>query len=140
MTFDTKLTTHQGCLLEQQYHPEARVRQHTPAPEFVNPSWTAGFPDSCLLSEVTMAIYSGALAECQSWRLASQLQAGVRFLDVRVHHLRGNLTIHHGVSYLWAHFSDVLEGVADFLSEYTSEMVLVRLKEEFSESFDIYGR
>uniref|UniRef100_A0A8C7RHW8 Phosphatidylinositol-specific phospholipase C X domain-containing protein n=1 Tax=Oncorhynchus mykiss TaxID=8022 RepID=A0A8C7RHW8_ONCMY len=94
------------------------------SPEFVNPTWMAGLPDSCLLSEVTMAIYSGSLAECQSWSLASQLQAGVCFLVVRVRHVRGNLTIHHGVSYLWAHFVIT---------------PLVRLKEEFSDTFDIYG-
>uniref|UniRef100_A0AAZ3Q235 Phosphatidylinositol-specific phospholipase C X domain-containing protein n=1 Tax=Oncorhynchus tshawytscha TaxID=74940 RepID=A0AAZ3Q235_ONCTS len=118
----------------------------TAAPEFLNPSWMADLPDSRPLSEVTMpgthntmAIYGGALAECQSWSLASQLRAGVRFLDVRVRHVRGNLTIHHGVSYQRAHFGDVLEGVADFLREYPSEMVLMRLKEEFSETFDIYG-
>ncbi|XP_071374514.1 1-phosphatidylinositol phosphodiesterase-like [Centroberyx affinis] len=118
----------------------------TSSPEFLNPSWMAGIPDGRPLSEVTMpgthntmALYGGAFAECQSWSLASQLRAGVRFLDVRVRHVRGNLTIHHGVSYQRAHFGHVLEGVADFLREHPSETVLMRLKEEFSETYDIYG-
>ncbi|XP_056154768.1 1-phosphatidylinositol phosphodiesterase [Lampris incognitus] len=118
----------------------------TSYPEFLNPSWMAGVPDSWPLSEVTlpgthntMALYGGALAECQSWSLASQLLAGVRFLDIRVRRVKGNLTIHHGVSYQRAHFGHVLEGVANFLSEHPSETVLMRLKEEFSETFDIYG-
>ncbi|KAM4631283.1 1-phosphatidylinositol phosphodiesterase [Polymixia lowei] len=118
----------------------------TSTPEFFNPSWMAGIPDSWPLSEITMpgthntmALYGGALAECQSWSLASQLRAGVRFLDVRVRHVRGNLTIHHGVSYQRAHFGHVLEGVADFLNQHPSETVLMRLKEEFSETYDIYG-
>lgn len=118
----------------------------TPNPEFLNPSWMASIPDDQLLSEVTMpgthntmAIYGGVYAECQTWSLASQLRAGVRFLDIRVRHVNGNLTIHHGVSYQRAHFGHVLEGVADFLQEYPSETVLMRLKEEFSETGDIYG-
>ncbi|XP_005927608.1 1-phosphatidylinositol phosphodiesterase [Haplochromis burtoni] len=118
----------------------------TPNPEFLNPAWMASIPDDRLLSEITMpgthntmALYGGVYAECQTWNLASQLRAGVRFLDIRVRHVNGNLTIHHGVSYQRAHFGDVLEGVTDFLQEYPTETVLMRLKEEFSETGDIYG-
>ncbi|XP_028453419.1 uncharacterized protein si:dkey-266f7.9 [Perca flavescens] len=118
----------------------------TPNPEFLNPSWMARIPDDQPLSEVTMpgthntmALYGGVYAECQTWSLASQLRAGIRFLDIRVRHIKGNLTIHHGVSYQRAHFGHVLEGVADFLREYPNETVLMRLKEEFSETYDIYG-
>ncbi|XP_034017214.1 1-phosphatidylinositol phosphodiesterase [Thalassophryne amazonica] len=119
---------------------------NTPDPEFLNPSWMASIPDIQPLSEVTMpgthntmALYGGVYAECQTWSLASQLNAGIRFLDIRVCHINGNLTIHHGVSYQRAHFGHVLEGVADFLYEYPSETVLMRVKEEFSETNDIYG-
>jgi len=118
----------------------------TSSPEFLNSSWMAGIPDSYPLSEVTMpgthntmALHGGHIAECQSWSLASQLRAGVRFLDIRVRHVKGNLTIHHGVSYQRAHFGHVLEGVVDFLKEYPTETVLMRLREEFSETGDIYG-
>jgi len=118
----------------------------TPNPEFLNPSWMASIPDDRPLSEVTMpgthntmALYGGVYAECQTWSLSSQLRAGIRFLDVRVRHVRGNLTIHHGVSYQRAHFGHVLEGVSDFLRQYPSETVLMRVKEEFSETYDIYG-
>ncbi|XP_030648524.1 uncharacterized protein si:dkey-266f7.9, partial [Chanos chanos] len=118
----------------------------TPTPEFLNPGWMASIPDSRLLSEVTMpgthntmALYGGSLARCNSWSLAQQLRAGIRFLDIRVRHVNGNLTIHHGISYQWAHFGDVMKGVADFLSEWPSETVLMRLREELSETGDIYG-
>uniref|UniRef100_A0A3B3QCL7 Si:dkey-266f7.9 n=2 Tax=Paramormyrops kingsleyae TaxID=1676925 RepID=A0A3B3QCL7_9TELE len=118
----------------------------TPAPGFLNPAWMASVPDSRPLSEVTlpgshntMARYGGAPTRCQSWPLALQLRAGVRFLDVRVRHVKGNLTIHHGVVYQRAHFGDVLEDVAAFLHERPTEAVLMRLKEEFSETNDIYG-
>lgn len=118
----------------------------TSNPEFLNPSWMSSIPDNQPLSAVTMpgthntmALYGGVYAECQSWSLANQLRAGIRFLDVRVRHVNGNLTIHHGVSYQRAHFGHVLEGVADFLREYPTETVLMRVKEEYSETNDIYG-
>lgn len=118
----------------------------TPNPEFLNPSWMSGIHDDRLLSEVTMpgshntmALFGGVYAECQSWSLPSQLRAGIRFLDVRVRHVNGNLTIHHGVSYQRAHFGHVLEGVVHFLQEYPSETVLMRIKEELSETGDIYS-
>ncbi|XP_017570824.1 1-phosphatidylinositol phosphodiesterase [Pygocentrus nattereri] len=118
----------------------------TPTPEFLNPSWMVDILENQSLSEVTMpgthntmALYGGSLAQCNSWPLASQLQAGIRFLDIRVRHIRGNLTIHHGISYQWAHFGDVLEGIASFLKQHPTETVLMRLREELSETGDIYG-
>lgn len=125
---------------------QRRDYDDTPDPEFLNPSWMAAIPDELPLSEVTMpgthntiARYGGVYAECQSWTLSSQLRAGVRFLDMRVRHINGNLTLHHGVSYQWGHFGQVLEGVSEFLQEYPSETVLMRLKEEFSETNNIYS-
>ena len=118
----------------------------TPTPEFLNPSWMADIPSSRPLSEITMpgthntmALYGGGLAECQSWSLPHQLRAGVRFLDVRVRHVGGNLTIHHGISYQYAHFGDVLQAVDAFLKEHPSETVLMRIREELSETRDIYA-
>ncbi|XP_056335885.1 1-phosphatidylinositol phosphodiesterase [Danio aesculapii] len=118
----------------------------TTTPEILNPSWMATIPDFFSLSDVTMpgthntmALYGGSLAECNSWSLALQLRAGVRFLDIRVRHARGNLTIHHGISYQYAHFGDVLKDIVAFLKEYPSETVLMRLREELSDTRDIYG-
>lgn len=115
-------------------------------PEILNPSWMATIPDVYSLSDVTMpgthntmALYGGSLSECNSWSLAFQLRAGIRFLDIRVRHAGGNLTIHHGISYQYAHFGDVLMDVVAFLREYPSETVLMRLKEELSNTQDIYG-
>ncbi|KAG9279370.1 hypothetical protein AMEX_G4888 [Astyanax mexicanus] len=118
----------------------------TSTPEFLNPSWMADIPENQTLSEVSMpgthnsmALYGGSLAQCNSWPLARQLQAGIRFLDIRVRHIRGNLTIHHGISYQWAHFGEALEDIAAFLKQHPSETVLMRLREELSETRDIYG-
>lgn len=118
----------------------------TSTPEILNPSWMANISNISPLSDVTMpgthntmALYGGSLSECNSWTLAFQLRAGIRFLDIRVRHVRGNLHIHHGVSYQYAHFGDVLTDVVAFLREYPSETVLMRLKEELSNTGDIYS-
>ncbi|KAA0710126.1 hypothetical protein E1301_Tti016663 [Triplophysa tibetana] len=117
----------------------------TSTPEILNPSWMSTIPNTYPLSDVTipgthntMALYGGSLAECNSWTLALQLRAGIRFLDIRVRHVRGNLTIHHGISYQYAHFGDVLRDVVAFLREYPTETVLMRLREELSDTRDIY--
>ncbi|TRY74321.1 hypothetical protein DNTS_032022 [Danionella cerebrum] len=117
----------------------------TSTPEILNPSWMSTIPDITPLSDVTMpgthntmALYGGSLSECNSWSLALQLRAGIRFLDIRVRHARGSLTIHHGISYQYAHFGDVLKDIVDFLQEYPSETVLMRLKEELSDTRNIY--
>lgn len=106
----------------------------------------AAIPDDQPLSELTMpgthntmAVYGGVYAECQSWSLASQLRAGIRFLDIRLRHVDGRLTLHHGVSYQRAHFGHVLEGVTDFLTAHPTETVLMRVREEYSETGNIYG-
>ncbi|KPP65773.1 hypothetical protein Z043_115785 [Scleropages formosus] len=118
----------------------------TPTPEFHNPSWMAAIPNNRSLSEITlpgthntMALFGGVLAQCQSWSLALQLEAGVRLIDVRVRNVTGNLTIHHGMAYQRAHFGDVLQVVSSFLRRQPTEAVLMRLREEFSETDDIYG-
>ncbi|KAG7271171.1 hypothetical protein CRUP_025486 [Coryphaenoides rupestris] len=117
----------------------------TPHPEFLNPSWMSGIPDSLPLSEVTMpgthntmALFGGPAAKCQSWNLTSQLRAGVRFLDIRLRHVKGNLTLHHWIYSQKVHFGHVLRGVVDFLDEYLNETVLMRVKEELSKTNNIY--
>ncbi|KAL4629557.1 hypothetical protein GN956_G17011 [Arapaima gigas] len=118
----------------------------TAMPEFLNPSWMAAIPDNWSLSEVTlpgthntMALFGGFLVECQSWSLSLQLEAGVRLLDVRLRNVNGNLTVHHGMVYQHAHFGDVLQAVARFLHQQPTEVVLMRIREEFSKTDDIYG-
>uniref|UniRef100_A0A672P2L1 Phosphatidylinositol-specific phospholipase C X domain-containing protein n=1 Tax=Sinocyclocheilus grahami TaxID=75366 RepID=A0A672P2L1_SINGR len=86
----------------------------TSTPEILNPSWMTSIPDVYSLSDVTMP-------ECNSWSLAFQLCAGIRFLDIRIRHAKGNLIIHHGISYQYAHFGDVLMDVVAFLREFPSE-------------------
>lgn len=71
------------------------------------------------------------MAECQHWLLYSQLQAGIRFLDVRCRHYRNGLPIHHGIKYQHADFPMVLREIVRFLIDYPTETIVMRIKKEF---------
>ena len=97
---------------------------------------------------------SGALYEpwpgtaiCQDLSITEQLNAGIRFLDVRCRHIENTFTIHHGSVYQHMNFSDVLNSVFNFLNANPTECVLMSVKEEydseditrsFEETFDSY--
>ena len=59
------------------------------------PLWSLTIPGT----HDTLARFGGDLAICQSLSLPEQLEAGVRFLDVRARHLKNKLPIHHGILY-----------------------------------------
>ncbi|MFL4909038.1 phosphatidylinositol-specific phospholipase C domain-containing protein [Streptomyces sp. MMS24-I2-30] len=66
--------------------------------------------------------------------LTTQLNAGIRSLDIRVRVNKDDsglqFTIHHGVYYQWANFTDVLTRIRDFLDANPGETVLLNLKAE----------
>ncbi|XP_072259137.1 1-phosphatidylinositol phosphodiesterase-like [Pyxicephalus adspersus] len=102
------------------------------------PDWMSSLPDNLPLSFLaipgthdTMAFFGGSLAECQSWSLLNQFNAGVRFLDIRPRHYQNRLPIFHGVSYQRTYFDQVLNDTVTFLKQYPSETVIMRVKEEY---------
>ncbi|KAG8537155.1 hypothetical protein GDO81_024995 [Engystomops pustulosus] len=110
----------------------------TEVPSVTWPDWMSYLPDSLPLSTLaipgthdTMAFFGGSLAECQSWRLIDQYNAGVRFLDIRCRHYQDRLPIFHGVSYQRTDFIQVLTDTVTFLTEHPSEIILMRVKEEY---------
>ena len=100
-----------------------------------------GTHDSCALRNGL----SFGFARCQSWQLDSQLQAGIRYLDIRCRHRFDRFHIYHGIIDQKISFSRVLEICYDFLNENPSECVIVSVKQEarpesvtrsFRETFD----
>lgn len=86
-------------------------------------------------------------AKCQNLTIEEQLQAGVRFLDIRCRHIGNAFVIHHGSVYQELNFTDVLQSVASFLEAHPSETVIMSVKEEhnpegntrsFAETFTTY--
>lgn len=73
-------------------------------------------------------------AKCQNLTIGEQLNAGVRFLDIRCRHLNDAFTIHHGRVYQNIDFTDVLDATYGFLNSNPGETVIMSVKEEFDAS------
>lgn len=75
----------------------------------------------------------------QNLDLADQLNAGIRFLDIRLAHYQDNLFAHHNAVHMEKSYADILEICSSFLRKYPTEAVLMSVKEE--ERFDsVLGR
>lgn len=108
-----------------------------------NPGWLSGLSDSLPLSQLnlpgthdTMAFYGGDIPTAQTMSLRTQLDAGVRVLDIRCNHYYNSFYINHGPIYQYANFDDVLTTVQQFLQANPRETVLMRVKEEWTASGD----
>ena len=79
----------------------------------------------------TMAFHGDDYVRCQSVDLRGQLDAGIRFLDIRCRHIADVFAIHHGAFFQNVYFGDVLDIVTEFLNDNPSETVFMRVKEEY---------
>ncbi|KAK7420066.1 hypothetical protein QQX98_002928 [Neonectria punicea] len=103
-----------------------------------NPAWMADLPDDVFLSSLsipgthdTMTYDIGSEGlQCQNWNLSMQLDAGLRYFDIRARLRDDELHIYHANGYTGFSFSDVLVGMFDFLDANPSEAIVMRLKQE----------
>ena len=86
-------------------------------------------------------------AKCQNLTLAEQLEAGIRYLDIRCRHIDNSFAIHHGAIYQNINFDDVRNACIDFLQNNPGETIIMSVKEEhtpdnntqsFEATFDRY--
>lgn len=121
-------------------------------------SWMATLPDQVTLSQLSLpgshnagARYEhiGGTARCQALTISEQLQAGIRFLDIRCRHTGDSFVIHHGYVYQNIDFNDVMNDCTEFLERNPSECIIISIKEEytpahntrsFEQTFDEYTR
>lgn len=73
-------------------------------------------------------------AKTQNLTIAEQLNAGVRFLDIRCRFFENSFTIHHGAIYQNMNFDDVLVACRTFLEANPSETIVMSVKEEHTPS------
>ena len=105
-------------------------------------SWMGDIPDDVLVTALSIpgTHDSGCIdgpmgfAKTQNLDIAAQLDAGIRFLDIRLAHYQDDLHVHHDVVYMGKSYKDVLQICVDFLSQHPSETILMSVKEE--ERFD----
>jgi 1-phosphatidylinositol phosphodiesterase len=101
-------------------------------------SWMRDIPDS---TPVTKLSIPGTHDSCcvdgfmgfgqtQYLDLPEQLNAGIRFLDIRLSHYRDNLFVHHDVIHMGKSYKDVLDICSSFLEKHPSETILMSIKDE----------
>ncbi|AFU17330.1 putative two domain protein (plasmid) [Bacillus thuringiensis MC28] len=114
--------------------------------DYINTNWMANIPDSRRIGELSipgthgsMALHGGVagaighIAINQTMDLTTQLNSGIRYIDIRCRHYHNNFAIHHGQIYQHAFFGPgVLEPVIRFLRQNPSETILMRIKEEYN--------
>ncbi|QES48967.1 phospholipase [Streptomyces venezuelae] len=105
--------------------------------------WMAALPDGTALQRMTIpgthdsgALHGGLYVACQNIGIGPQLEAGIRFLDVRCRVTGGSFAIHHGSFYQHLMFGDVLVSCAGFLATHPTETILMRVKQEYSGESD----
>lgn len=110
--------------------------------------WMAPVPDTASLGRLslpgthdTLAIRGGDTTMTQedfgtgAATLRAQLEHGIRAIDIRVRVVDGRFTVHHGVFYQEANFSDVLRVLGGFLDSHPTETVLMSLHPECTGEF-----
>jgi 1-phosphatidylinositol phosphodiesterase len=70
------------------------------------------------------------IAQTQSMSLATQLESGIRALDIRTRHIDDEFHIYHGIIDLHTKFEEVLTTVNSFLDQHPTEFVLMYIQSE----------
>lgn len=118
--------------------------------------WMTSLPDNTSLSQLSIPGTHdsgariepiGGTAKTQDLSIADQLNAGIRFLDIRCRHIGDAFAIHHGSIYQQLNFTDVLNACNTFLNNNPGECIIMCVKEEhtptdntrsFEATFDSY--
>ncbi|KHN97585.1 Phosphatidylinositol-specific phospholipase [Metarhizium album ARSEF 1941] len=102
------------------------------------PDWMARVSDAVKITTLsipgthdtmTYSIRSREL-QCQNWNLTVQMEAGLRYFDIRARVKENRLHIYHGKEDTGYSFKQVLLQMFEFLDKHPSEMIVMRLKEE----------
>lgn len=113
---------------------------HSSSVSVQNKDWMKRLADQKKIGEISIpgthdsaSFYGGDIVQTQSMSITEQLNAGVRFLDIRLRHINDVFAIHHGPVFQKQFFGDILNQVSDFLKQNPSEFVLMRVKDEYTE-------
>ncbi|AQS36889.1 phosphatidylinositol-specific phospholipase C-like protein,putative carbohydrate-binding protein [Shewanella psychrophila] len=100
-------------------------------------SWMSSIKDETKITRIsipgthdTASRHYGDITKNQTLTIRQQLDAGIRYFDIRLKSVFGSLHLYHGPMYLWQTFNEVMTTTRDFLNEHPSETVLMRIKKE----------
>jgi len=103
-------------------------------------NWMANIADSTKLTSLSLPGTHNAgarfeqvshTAKCQELTIEEQLNAGIRFLDLRCRHTNNMFSIYHGSVDQQLTFSAVQASCIAFLIAHPSETILLSIKEEY---------
>lgn len=106
-------------------------------PKSYNPDWMKNVKNK-LISELTIPGTHDTCSrknileyiETQTWSFGHQLLAGIRFFDIRCKNQNNKLKIYHSFIYLDIDFDEILYLCKDFLFQYPTEALIMRVKKE----------
>ena len=97
-------------------------------------NWMGRLPDDVRLADLSIpgthnsaALHGVGYATNQTWTITEQLDAGIRFFDLRCRPTLTGIAIHHGDFYQHINFDDILAQVTTFLSDHSSETVILQI-------------
>ncbi|MGH3838913.1 MAG: phosphatidylinositol-specific phospholipase C domain-containing protein, partial [Pseudonocardiaceae bacterium] len=101
-------------------------------------SWMRDIPDDTPVTTLSIpgthnsCCIDGLLGfgQTQNLDLADQLNAGIRFLDIRLSHYQDNLFAHHDILHMGKSYADVLDICSSFLKHHPFETILISVKDE----------
>ena len=130
--------------------PITTVPETTSAPiTYTAKSWMGAIPDATPLNNIAIpgthdsgatkdykifGITVSGTAKCQTLSIADQLNAGVRFFDIRLRRVNGELHVYHGEVDQGLKFDAVLNACYTFLAENPTETLMMSIKEEYDAS------
>lgn len=111
---------------------------------YENKNWMNTISDTAPLSQLSIpgthdsmsSGNGGDIAQTQSMSLHTQLNSGIRYLDIRCALIGGAFHMYHGIIDLGTKMEDVLNITTKFLKEHPSETILMRVKQEHSSASD----
>lgn len=107
------------------------------------PNWMSGLSDDLTINEISIPGTGNSMSYgkytdftlTQSMNLETQLNSGIRFLDLTIKHTGDmNLSVVTGITNLGVDFIDVIRTVSNFLDKNREEVVLIKVSEHSSES------
>lgn len=100
--------------------------------------WMRDIPDNTRVTKMSIpgthdsCSIDGPLGfgKTQNLDLADQLNAGIRFLDIRLAHYQDNLFAHHNAVHMEKSYADILDICSSFLGKNPTEAIFMSVKEE----------
>ena len=110
---------------------------------YSNPNWMSKIPGNKKISELSIPGTHGSIAlhgasfidenitRNQRMSITTQLNSGIRYLDIRARRTGNSFAMHHGIVYQQKMFGDILNEMTAFLNQNPNETILMRLKEDY---------